>query len=150
MSEHTPAATRERIQSETDQLIAPGHTLASITEKIASLALKRRTPLGWFVGFDLVPAAAGAALHAGRAAVQGRRRVGHQRARRLGLRHHQPGLVDRHRPRRKVDFADPLLLRQDRAPRSPLRRGRDVFAVACAVDLPDLPYRPALAGRLLA
>jgi len=52
MAQHTPAAPR-RIQSETDALIAPGHTLASITEKIASLALKRRTPLGWFVGFGI-------------------------------------------------------------------------------------------------
>jgi molybdopterin-containing oxidoreductase family membrane subunit len=47
----TPAP--RRLQSETDALIAPGHTLASITEKIASLALKRRTPLGWFVGFGI-------------------------------------------------------------------------------------------------
>jgi molybdopterin-containing oxidoreductase family membrane subunit len=42
-----------RLQSETNALIAPGHTLASITEKIASLALKRKTPLGWFVGFGI-------------------------------------------------------------------------------------------------
>jgi molybdopterin-containing oxidoreductase family membrane subunit len=45
--------TPRRLQSETNALIAPGHTLASITEKIASLALQRKTPLGWFVGFGI-------------------------------------------------------------------------------------------------
>src|SRR6187399_2405448 len=34
-------------------IIAPGHTLGSVTDKIASLALKRRTPLGWFIGFGI-------------------------------------------------------------------------------------------------
>jgi molybdopterin-containing oxidoreductase family membrane subunit len=35
------------------ELIAGDHTLASVTEKIASITLTRRTPLGWFVGFAL-------------------------------------------------------------------------------------------------
>ncbi|MFQ5604146.1 MAG: NrfD/PsrC family molybdoenzyme membrane anchor subunit [bacterium] len=33
--------------------IEPGHTYASITDKISSIVLTRKTPLGWFVGFGL-------------------------------------------------------------------------------------------------
>src|SRR5215510_5940865 len=32
-------------------VIAPGHTFASVTEKIMRLVLTTRTPLGWFFGF---------------------------------------------------------------------------------------------------
>ena len=32
-------------------IIAPGHTLGSVTDKISSIVLTRRTPLGWWVGF---------------------------------------------------------------------------------------------------
>ena len=31
--------------------IAPGHTLGSVTDKISSIVLTRRTPVGWWVGF---------------------------------------------------------------------------------------------------
>jgi len=34
-------------------VIGPGHTFSSVTDKIASIALSRRTPLGWFIGFGL-------------------------------------------------------------------------------------------------
>ena len=34
-------------------VIEPGHTYASITDKISSLVVNRRTPLGWFVGFGI-------------------------------------------------------------------------------------------------
>jgi Ni/Fe-hydrogenase subunit HybB-like protein len=47
------APAPRRLQSEMDAIIAPGHTLGTVTDKIASLALKRRTPLGWFVGFGV-------------------------------------------------------------------------------------------------
>jgi molybdopterin-containing oxidoreductase family membrane subunit len=47
----TPAP--RKLQSEMDAIIAPGHTLGSVTDRIASLALKRRTPLGWFIGFGI-------------------------------------------------------------------------------------------------
>src|ERR1700730_9990654 len=33
--------------------IAPGLTFASVTDKISSIVLKRKTPLGWFVGFAI-------------------------------------------------------------------------------------------------
>jgi Ni/Fe-hydrogenase subunit HybB-like protein len=32
-------------------VIQPGHTFASVTDKISSLTLQRRTPVGWWVGF---------------------------------------------------------------------------------------------------
>ncbi len=34
-------------------VIGPGHTFASVTDKIASLVLTKRTPIGWFVGFAI-------------------------------------------------------------------------------------------------
>ncbi|HYP27955.1 MAG TPA: NrfD/PsrC family molybdoenzyme membrane anchor subunit [Blastocatellia bacterium] len=34
-------------------VIGPGYTFGSVTDKIASIALSRRTPFGWFVGFGL-------------------------------------------------------------------------------------------------
>jgi Ni/Fe-hydrogenase subunit HybB-like protein len=34
-------------------VIEPGHTFGSVTDKISSLTLKRRTPLGWFIGFGI-------------------------------------------------------------------------------------------------
>jgi Ni/Fe-hydrogenase subunit HybB-like protein len=35
----------------TGALIGPGHDFASVTEKISSIVLQRRTPWGWFAGF---------------------------------------------------------------------------------------------------
>ncbi len=34
-------------------IVGPGHTFASVTDKIASIVLARRTPIGWLVGFTL-------------------------------------------------------------------------------------------------
>lgn len=34
-------------------VIEPGHSFGSVTDKISSLVLKRRTPLGWFIGFAI-------------------------------------------------------------------------------------------------
>jgi Ni/Fe-hydrogenase subunit HybB-like protein len=35
-------------------IVGPGHTFASVTDKIASLVLQKKTPVGWFVGFAIV------------------------------------------------------------------------------------------------
>ncbi len=35
-------------------IIAPGHTFASITDKISSIVLTRKTPIAWFIGFGIV------------------------------------------------------------------------------------------------
>src|SRR5687768_1117182 len=37
----------------TTPVIAPGLTFASVTDKISSIVLKRKTPVGWFVGFAI-------------------------------------------------------------------------------------------------
>src|SRR5450759_2170691 len=34
-------------------VIAPGHTFATISDKISAIVLTRGTPLGWFVGFGI-------------------------------------------------------------------------------------------------
>ena len=34
-------------------IIGPGHTFATVTDKIAGLVLERKTPLGWFVGLAI-------------------------------------------------------------------------------------------------
>ena len=37
------------------RIIGPGHTFGSVTDKISSIVLTRKTPRGWFIGFgDLV------------------------------------------------------------------------------------------------
>jgi molybdopterin-containing oxidoreductase family membrane subunit len=36
-----------------DLILGPGHDFASVTEKISSIVLQRRTPIGWFVGFAI-------------------------------------------------------------------------------------------------
>jgi Ni/Fe-hydrogenase subunit HybB-like protein len=42
----------EEIQT-TAPVIAPGLTFASVTDKISSIVLKRKTPLAWFIGFAI-------------------------------------------------------------------------------------------------
>ncbi|MGI8995074.1 MAG: NrfD/PsrC family molybdoenzyme membrane anchor subunit [Pyrinomonadaceae bacterium] len=37
----------------TPNVIEPGHTFGSVTDKISTLALRKRTPIGWFIGFAL-------------------------------------------------------------------------------------------------
>ncbi|MBA3322578.1 MAG: polysulfide reductase NrfD [Pyrinomonadaceae bacterium] len=37
----------------TPNVIEPGHTFGSVTDKISALALRKRTPIGWFLGFTL-------------------------------------------------------------------------------------------------
>src|SRR5262245_65687869 len=40
-----------------DEAVAPviegGHTFASVTDKISSIVLARKTPLGWWIGFGV-------------------------------------------------------------------------------------------------
>ena len=52
MSEKVPGPPehQERDRSEVP-IIAPGHTFASVSDKIGSIVLTRRTPLFWFFGF---------------------------------------------------------------------------------------------------
>jgi Ni/Fe-hydrogenase subunit HybB-like protein len=47
----SPAYHEKTHQAEHDRLIAPGHTFGSVTDKISQIALTRKTPIGWWVGF---------------------------------------------------------------------------------------------------
>jgi Ni/Fe-hydrogenase subunit HybB-like protein len=51
--ESSPARTEANRLAERPPVIEPGHTYGSVTDKIASIILTRRTPLGWFVGFGI-------------------------------------------------------------------------------------------------
>jgi molybdopterin-containing oxidoreductase family membrane subunit len=48
--------------STTPPVIAPGHTFASITDKITSIVLTRKAPLGWYLGLFFVAQFAGLLL----------------------------------------------------------------------------------------
>jgi Ni/Fe-hydrogenase subunit HybB-like protein len=37
----------------TPPVIAPGHTFQSVTDRISSIVLTKRTPIGWFLGFGI-------------------------------------------------------------------------------------------------
>jgi hypothetical protein len=41
------------LDTTTAPVIEPGLTFASVTDKISSIVLKRKTPLGWFIGFAI-------------------------------------------------------------------------------------------------
>jgi Ni/Fe-hydrogenase subunit HybB-like protein len=45
--------TVEALRSGKPPVVAPGHTFATITDKISALVLTRRTTLGWLVGFGV-------------------------------------------------------------------------------------------------
>ena len=86
----------------------PGHTLRvghrQDQRHRAARGARRWRGCGFGVGFMLLMVfAAGADL----AVLRGRRHLGHQHPGRLGLRHRQLRLVDRHRPRRHADLGDP-------------------------------------------
>jgi Ni/Fe-hydrogenase subunit HybB-like protein len=46
----------------TSPVIAPGHTFSSVTDKISSIVLTRRTPIGWYLGLLTAAAFAGLLL----------------------------------------------------------------------------------------
>jgi len=48
MSQGTPVQESKR-----SEVIAPGHTLSTVTDKITKIVLTRQTPRGWYLGFGL-------------------------------------------------------------------------------------------------
>ena len=55
-----PQQRHDRIESigegavrTTPPVIAPGHTFQSVTDRISSIILTKRTPIGWFLGFGI-------------------------------------------------------------------------------------------------
>ena len=67
--------------------------------------------------------------------------LGHQHPGRLGLRHHQLRLVDRHRPRRHADLGDPAAAAPGVAHLDqPLRRGDDALRRGLRRAVPAAPH----------
>ena len=107
-------------------VIGPGHTFSSVTDKIASIALSRRTPTGWFIGFGLAfMAGDDAVLHDRLPRRERRRHLGHKHPGRVGLRHPELRLVDRHRPRGHADLGDPAAAQAGMADLDQQVRGSD-------------------------
>jgi Ni/Fe-hydrogenase subunit HybB-like protein len=48
-----PPAEPVVVQGRQDSVLAPGHTYASVTDKISAIVLTGRTPRGWLIGFGL-------------------------------------------------------------------------------------------------
>ena len=79
------------------------------------------------------------------------RRLGQQHSGRLGLRHHQLRLVDRHRACGHTNFGDPFALASIMAHfDQPLRRSDDSVCRLMRRHLPSVPHGAALARHLLA
>jgi molybdopterin-containing oxidoreductase family membrane subunit len=47
------SSSAPKARGEKHPIIAPGHTLASVTDKISSIVLERKTTRGWLVGFGI-------------------------------------------------------------------------------------------------
>jgi Ni/Fe-hydrogenase subunit HybB-like protein len=65
VAEHSQPADEPRhavIGGGTPPVIAPGHTFSTVTDKISSIVLTRRTPLWWYAGFGFVFMLAGLLL----------------------------------------------------------------------------------------
>ena len=102
---------REIKAQDSTPVLEPGHTFASITEKISSIVLTKKTPLGWFIGFAIAFLAAhGTAFYNRNAAICRCWDLGHQRSGWLGFRHHQFRLVDRHRSRWNINLCNPFVV----------------------------------------
>jgi Ni/Fe-hydrogenase subunit HybB-like protein len=48
-----PADSSTYERTSTPQVIAPGHTFGTVTDKISSIVLTRKTPRGWYLGFGI-------------------------------------------------------------------------------------------------
>ncbi|HKX51329.1 MAG TPA: hydrogenase, partial [Candidatus Binatia bacterium] len=48
-----PAAADTRTRDSRYDVIGPGHTSGSITDKISEIVLTRKTPKGWWIGFGI-------------------------------------------------------------------------------------------------
>jgi hypothetical protein len=126
-----------------DAIIAPGHTLGSVTDRIAHIALQRRTPLGWFVGFGIAFALLQLLLYTlAMLLFKGVGLWGINIPVGWGFDIINLGLVDRHRPRRHADLRHPAAAQAGLAHlHQPLRRGHDAVRRGLRGHLPGLPHR---------
>src|SRR5215217_14652 len=59
MADSAPAATQTPASGGIPPVLAPGHTFATITDKITSIVLTRHTPIGWYLAFLLAVSISG-------------------------------------------------------------------------------------------
>ena len=163
-----PGATGERTTEHTDGLdkrrrsttrrrrrsSSRGTRFESITEKITSIVLDGRTRRSAGSSSTRHRRSCSSTclmVSIGYLLAQGHRHLGQQRPGRLGVRHHQLRLVDRHRPRRHADLGDPAAAQAGLAHvDQPLRRSDDALRRRLRGDVPADPHRPSVAGGLLA
>ena len=109
-------------------VIEPGHTFESITSKISSIVLTKYQPISWVVT-TAIGSCSSTSSGVGRLPVpEGHRDLGQQHSGRLGVRHHQLRLVDRHRPRRHAHLGDSAAAQAGLADvDQPVRRGDDAL-----------------------
>ena len=133
-------------------VIAPGHTFASVTDKISAhrpdeADADRLVPRLR----DRVRVPDAAERHDRPPADDGHRHLGQQRAGRVGVRHHQLRLVDRHRPRGHADFGDSAAVPAAVAHLDqPVCGSDDAVCGRVRRHVPAAAHRASLAGGVLA
>src|SRR5713101_1513199 len=115
--------------AQTPPIIGPGHSYASVTEKISAIVLTRRTTRGWLFGFAIGFSLLMLFL--------------------LALCYRQFRVVDRHRPRRNADLRHPAAPAPDLAHfDQPLCRGYDAVRSGLRRDFPAVAHGTPLAVLL--
>ena len=132
------------------EVIEPGHTFSTVTDKISAIVLKRKTPTGWFLAFAASFSLLMVLLFAvGKLFRPGDRDLGRQPAGRLGICDCQFRLVDRNRPRGHADLGDPAAAAAEMADfDQSLRRSHDAVRGLLRGALSDPAPGPSLAGLL--
>ncbi len=127
---------------------AGAHASSRSPTRSAHIVLSKRTGIGWFIGFAIAFALLMVLIVTiAKLLLERHRHLGQQRPGRLGLRHHQLRLVDRHRPRRHADLGDSAAVPAAVAHLDqPLRRGDDAVRRRLRGDVPAAAHRPAVAG----
>ena len=96
-------------------MLEPGHTFATITDKISAIVLTKQTPLGWFLGVGLAGLLSAVLFYAiGFLMYQGVGIWGINHPGRLGIGDRQLRVVDRNRPRGNADLRHPAAVAADR------------------------------------
>ena len=128
-------------------VIEPGHTVRlghRQDQRDRPRRGRRRSAGSSASAIALRAAACCCSIAIGLPALRGHRHLGHQHPGRLGLRHHQLRLVDRHRPRRHADLGDPAAAAAGVAHLDqPLRRGDDAVRRRLRRHVPAAPPGPA-------
>ena len=144
------ATPNVRLAKEAEPWLEPGHTYASVTDKISSAVLTRPLGIGWLAGFALTFSVVMMLFVAiAWLIIKGVGIWGINIPDRMGLRDREFRVVDRYRPRRDADFGDFVSAESEVA---------DIDQSLCGSDdavrgglrriVPADPYRAAMDGVL--